>query len=166
MDVIGTDRIHRSDLRPADGAQFLGAPEQVSIRANLNRCPKGIFQMSRRKRPSEARRSEHWLRMAVNERQEMLNGHISAKFDWDPSEQIIWLSPVASDSYPEYFDQDFLNRLGVRQLKVPLNDFWPPNGPRWTALPRPDQESSSLSRRRRISTRRSTLVGCAESMHS
>jgi hypothetical protein len=64
----------------------------------------------------------------------MLNRHISAKFEWDPSEQVIWLSPVASDEYAEYSDQNFLDRLGVRQLKVPLHDFWPPGGPRWDGL--------------------------------
>jgi len=44
------------------------------------------------------------------------------------------LSPIRSDDYAEYFDQSFLERLGLSDLKVPLHDFWPASGPRWDGL--------------------------------
>jgi len=90
--------------------------------------------MPRRKRPLNTQRSEHWLRVAVNEHQEMLNSRISSLFGWSADERITWLSPVRSDEYAEYFDQEFLDKLGVSQLKVPLTDFWPRSGPRWDGL--------------------------------
>ena len=44
------------------------------------------------------------------------------------------MSPIASDGYAEYFDREFLDRLGLSNVKVPLSDFWPQGGPRWDGL--------------------------------
>jgi hypothetical protein len=44
------------------------------------------------------------------------------------------LSPLASDAYAEYFDEGFIERLGLSKLKVPLSEFWPRSGPRWDGL--------------------------------
>jgi len=60
---------------------------------------------------------------------------VCALFKWDTRDRIDWLSPVApDDNNAEYFDREFLNRLGVSDLKVPLSDFWPKGGPRWDGL--------------------------------
>jgi hypothetical protein len=96
--------------------------------------------MPRRPRPPETQRSEHWLRKAVNEHQDALNSLISQQFGWDNCHRIEWLSPLASDEYAEYYDDDFLYRLGVSDFKVPLSDFWPRSGPRWDALARADSK--------------------------
>jgi hypothetical protein len=79
--------------------------------------------------------SEDWLRVAVNEHSHSLNSRIRTLFKWD-EDQIEWLSPIAADEYAEYFDREFLTRLGVSNLKVPLGDFWPESGPRWDGLAR------------------------------
>jgi hypothetical protein len=92
--------------------------------------------MPRRERPPETRRSENWIRKAVNKYPDSLNSLISEKFGWDKCDEIEWVSPVASDAYAEYYDQEFLDRLGVSDLKVPLSDFWPQGGPRWDGLAR------------------------------
>ena len=92
--------------------------------------------MPRRERPAEIQRSEHWIRVAVNEYSAELGSKISALFNWDARERIEWLSPIATDGYAEYFDREFLNRLGVSDLKIPLSDFWPQGGPRWDGLAR------------------------------
>lgn len=90
-----------------------------------------LSRMPRRSRPALTERSEHWLRIAVNERTAALNALITALFKFDKDEQIEWMSPVASDQYTEYCDDAFLDRLGVREeLQVPLSDFWPASGPR------------------------------------
>jgi hypothetical protein len=52
------------------------------------------------------------------------------------SEEIEWVSPVASDDFAEYYDQAFLDRLGVTAARRPLADFWPKSGPRWDGLAR------------------------------
>jgi hypothetical protein len=92
--------------------------------------------MPRRTRPPETQRSEHWLRVAVNQHTDALNFKISSEFGWDAPDRIDWLSPIESDGYAEYFDEEFLDRLGISDVKVPLSDFWPRSGPRWDAIAR------------------------------
>jgi hypothetical protein len=88
----------------------------------------------RRKRPAETTRSEHWLREAVNRFPTYLNQRVEAALGLTHSEGIRWLSPMKDDEYAEYFDQAFLDLLGLRRLRVPLKDFWPAGGPRWDGL--------------------------------
>ena len=92
--------------------------------------------MPRRERPAETQRSEHWLRIAVNERRGLLNARMAEAFGWPLSsdDPILWLSPIREDEYAEYFDQAFLDRLQLPKLRVPLSDFWPASGPRWDGL--------------------------------
>lgn len=92
--------------------------------------------MPRRERPQITTRSEHWMRVAANEKSGTLNDLIIRAFKWNEGETITWLSPIESDHFAEYYDQDFLDRLGVTNLKVPLNRFWPRSGPRWDGLAR------------------------------
>ncbi len=94
--------------------------------------------MPRRNRPAETRRSEHWMRVAANDDSEWLNQKIIDLFGWDSSEKIHWLSPVKEDQYAEYYDVEFLNRLGLNDLGVHLYDFWPRSGARWDGLARTD----------------------------
>lgn len=90
--------------------------------------------MPRRERPSKTERSEHWLRVAVNENQVSLDLRVSELFGFEAGDRITWLSPLKSDGYAEYFDQEFLDRLGLHSLEVPLSEFWPRSGPRWDGL--------------------------------
>jgi hypothetical protein len=43
---------------------------------------------------------------------------------------------LKDDGYAEYFDESFLECLGVSNLQVPLAAFWPKSGPRWDGLAR------------------------------
>jgi len=45
-----------------------------------------------------------------------------------------WVSPIASDDYAEYQDEQFLEAIGLRHLSSTLFDFWPTRGPVWDAL--------------------------------
>ena len=94
--------------------------------------------MPRRERPQKTERSEHWMRVAANEDAESLNQQIKDLFDWSPDERINWLSPIEEDEYAEYYDQEFLDLLGLTNLKVPLSSFWPKSGARWDGLARTD----------------------------
>src|SRR5882724_8309205 len=91
--------------------------------------------MPRRERPVETTRSEHWLREAVNFTTDF-NPRVLNVLGLPGLEEILWLSPVKDDAYAEYFDQAFLNLLGLGQLRHPLEDFRPPGGPRWDGLAR------------------------------
>ena len=61
---------------------------------------------------STARGSLRWIRAAVNDHPDTLNGEISAACRLGPSE-IEWVSPLVEDDYAEYGDQDFLDRVGI-----------------------------------------------------
>jgi hypothetical protein len=74
------------------------------------------------------------MRVAVNKNEAMLNALVSELFGWDVRHEIQWLSPIASDDYAEYYDNEFLDLLGVVNLAVPLSTFWPSGGPRWDGL--------------------------------
>ena len=89
--------------------------------------------MPRRSRPPSTKRSEHWLRVMVNDYPNYLNDCISKAFGWD-STCIEWRSPLRDDDYAEYYDQEFLERLSVNDLRTPLHEFWPKSGPRWDGL--------------------------------
>lgn len=91
--------------------------------------------MPRRPRPPEARRSEHWLRVMVNHHADVLDTAIAEAFGWSGAETE-WMSPREDDGYAEYYDQAFLDRLGVDGLVMPLDEFWPKSGPRWDGLAR------------------------------
>lgn len=92
--------------------------------------------MPRRDRPNTTQRSEHWMRIAANDDSEALNHKIRTLFGWSPDEKIKWLSPIMEDEYAEYYDQEFLDRLGITDLEIPLSSFWPKSGARWDGLAR------------------------------
>lgn len=91
--------------------------------------------MPRRPRPTKTRRSEHWLRVMVNESSDVFDTAIAGAFGW--AETVIdWRSPCRDDDYAEYYDDAFLERLGITRLTMPLAEFWPRSGPRWDGLGR------------------------------
>jgi len=45
-----------------------------------------------------------------------------------------WVSPLASDDYTEYHDEQFLEAIGFTQLSPRLAEFWPQRGPVWDAV--------------------------------
>jgi len=79
--------------------------------------------------------SKKWIQILVNKKPELFNTKIgeAAKFS---KNRIIWVSPLASDKFQEYWDNGFLNVLKITKLKVPLHEFWPPGGAHWDALGR------------------------------
>ena len=40
-------------------------------------------------------------------------------FSWDAAEAIEWRSPIESDQYAEYYDEAFLERLGIEEREGP-----------------------------------------------
>lgn len=83
---------------------------------------------------SPARRSQRWMQFYVNCQPAILNHAIRRATGISDETDIIWKSPLANDQYAEYFDQEFLDRLGVKPEKKLLKDFWPTRGPHWDGL--------------------------------
>lgn len=48
--------------------------------------------------------------------------------------RIRWVSPLASEGFAEYRDDDFLRVLNLDQYLQNLREFWPEGGPSWDAL--------------------------------
>lgn len=71
----------------------------------------------------------------INDYPTYLNDSILKEFGWG-TKGIEWLSPLRDDDYAEYYDQEFLERLGLNDLQMPLQEFWPKSGPRWDGLAR------------------------------
>ncbi len=89
--------------------------------------------MARLPQPSDGRGSLRNIQVLVNQSPAMLADKIVEKLKIELSD-ITWVSPLKEDEYSEYSDGDFLKRLGLNELKVPLNHFWPEKGPQWDAL--------------------------------
>jgi len=73
--------------------------------------------------------------MMVNEYTNVLDAAIADAFGWN-GVVIDWRSPRQDDDFAEYYDEAFLDRLGVYELTMSLDEFWPKSGPRWDGLAR------------------------------
>ena len=89
--------------------------------------------MARLPQSSDGRGSLRNIQVLVNQSPALLADKIVEKLKIELSD-ITWVSPLKDDEYAEYSDGDFLKRLGLNELKVPLNHFWPEKGPQWDAL--------------------------------
>lgn len=73
------------------------------------------------------------LQVAINKKKKYLDAEISKVIKKQIN--INWRSPLQSDDYAEYRDEDFLRRLGIlNKIKYLLSNFWPNYGPQWDAL--------------------------------
>lgn len=85
--------------------------------------------------------SQRQIQKYVNERTQALDSAITqslSRYNLDDKE-ITWVSPLAADSYSEYRDSEFLQRVGLGRLAAQLLEFWPQNGPCWDALAQIDR---------------------------
>ena len=89
--------------------------------------------MSRIKQDPDSHGSLKDLQVLINVKKKYLDAEISKVIGKQMS--INWRSPLQTDDYAEYRDEDFLKRLGILgKITYPLSDFWPDNGPQWDAL--------------------------------
>jgi hypothetical protein len=89
--------------------------------------------MARVIQPVGTRGSLKWIQRAVNLKPLTLDRPIAELTGI--SLPITWLSPLASDDYAEYRDDDFLRRIGAAPyLARKLESYWPRRGPQWDAL--------------------------------
>ena len=82
--------------------------------------------------------SQKQIQMYVNERPQELGAAIGESLLWYGLEvkDIQWVSPLAEESYLQYRDSEFLQRVGLGSLAPELQDYWPQGGPCWDALAR------------------------------
>lgn len=80
------------------------------------------------------RGSQRWLQIAVNRKPQLLLGALRRSGAVGSQTNVEWRSPLESDEFREYRDQKALDKVGIANLKSPLESFWPPRGPVWDAL--------------------------------
>ena len=90
--------------------------------------------MSRVVQKSNSHGSLKDIQVLVNNDFHLLNTTIAEQIEDETMKSIQWVSPLKRDNYAEYRDESFLELLNVSPQKVPLNKFWPRNGPQWDAL--------------------------------
>ncbi|MBL8869640.1 MAG: hypothetical protein JNK90_07585 [Planctomycetaceae bacterium] len=89
--------------------------------------------MTRIPQSKSSKGSQYWLQKLACPNS-ILTNSISSAIGVTP-ESLEWLSPLPTDEYAEYRDEDFINLLGI-ELHKPLKEFWPRNGPQWDGLAR------------------------------
>lgn len=81
--------------------------------------------------------SQRQIQTYVNEHPVELSRAMSVSLGLNGIDQsILWVSPLATQSYREYRDNDFLDALGLGQFAGAMRRFWPRGGPCWDALAR------------------------------
>jgi len=84
------------------------------------------------------RGSQKWIQLLVNNHLGTANKALRSKIGLPPASKIHWLSPLELDSFAEYYDDAFLEKLGVVLKERSLASYWPARGPHWDALARTD----------------------------
>ena len=78
--------------------------------------------------PEGTRGSLKWIQRAIERRPDLVSVPSIGPVEW--------LSPRRNDSFAEYRDTAFLERIGCGTLADELAAFWPKRGPQWDALGR------------------------------
>ena len=78
--------------------------------------------------------SQRWLQVAVNRRPQLLESALRRCGAIGQRSSVTWKSPLEGDAFREYRDNAALAKVGLADLKKPLNEFWPARGPVWDAL--------------------------------
>lgn len=77
--------------------------------------------------------SQKDLQILINEKKGLLDKELSGFLNKDIN--ITWKSPLKTDQFAEYRDDEFLKILNLdSRIVVPLEEFWPKRGPQWDAL--------------------------------
>jgi hypothetical protein len=95
--------------------------------------------MSRFPQQIGTRGSQKWIQLLINDCPQLINTPLQRECQLAADEHITWVSPLKSDEFAEYRDQEFLHQIGVSLKQRPLNTFWPSSGPQWDALARTDK---------------------------
>ncbi len=82
------------------------------------------------------RGSLRWIQTLVDAHRPIADAALRDALELVPEITVDWRSPLRIDAYAEYRDSDFLERVGLGDLRSTLGAFWPRGGPQWDALAR------------------------------
>ena len=78
--------------------------------------------------------SQKWIQKLINENASIINAPLKQNLNLSQDEKIDWISPLEKDKYTEYYDEVFLEKLGLSALIPELKKFWPKGGPHWDCI--------------------------------
>jgi hypothetical protein len=82
------------------------------------------------------RGSLRWIQTLIDAHRPIADAALRDALQLGPEVSVEWRSPLRDDAYAEYRDSDFLERVGLGELRPMLGAFWPRGGPQWDALAR------------------------------
>lgn len=88
----------------------------------------------RAKQKSDGKGSLRDIQLLVNNYPGIIDKLIKSQFSELANDEIIWQSPLQTDDFAEYRDNDFIDKIGLDRNEINLNTFWPNGGPQWDAL--------------------------------
>lgn len=74
------------------------------------------------------------IQILINKNQSLIDREIKKSLKGLSGREIVWTSPIESDDFAEYRDNDFIENVGLDKSEIKLNEFWPTRGPQWDAL--------------------------------
>jgi hypothetical protein len=80
----------------------------------------------------EPKGSQHWLQAVAKKERDLFERAITRA----GIAGVQWLSPLESDDYAEYQDDDFISLLELDLPYRSVKSFWPARGPVWDGLAR------------------------------
>ncbi|MBT0160193.1 hypothetical protein G4O51_09435 [Candidatus Bathyarchaeota archaeon A05DMB-2] len=78
--------------------------------------------------------SQKWIQKLINKNVDPLDSLLKQNLNLPEDEKIDWLSPLEKNNYAEYYDNAFLEKLGLSALIPELRKFWPKGGPHWDGI--------------------------------
>jgi hypothetical protein len=69
------------------------------------------------------------IQLLVNKNQGLIDNLIKKEFPEMINENIYWKSPLESEDFAEYRDNDFIDVIGLDRNEIRLQEFWPERGP-------------------------------------
>jgi hypothetical protein len=96
--------------------------------------------MARIPQGAKPKGSQHWLQVIANTQRGLFDKAIRQA----GITGVEWLSPLKTDDYAEYQDEDFLKLLGIELPRRSLKSFWPARGPVWDGLARSSSHAALL----------------------
>jgi hypothetical protein len=100
------------------------------------------------------------IRDLINQNPLVINHLIANEAGDESFFEINWKSPIFVDNYAGYSDSDYLERVGVADIKLPLSEFLPLTGLLWDGLGVADGKVIVLEAKSAVSELKGKCYSC------
>lgn len=110
--------------------------------------------------PEKLEGSLKQIRNLINQNPLVINHLIANESGDDSFFDINWKSPIFVDNYAGYSDSDYLERVGISDVKLPLAEFLPLTGLLWNGLGVADEKVIVLEAKSSVDELRGKCYSC------